>query len=235
MSLAPAGEMGPIERAPAIVGLQPAAVVPGEKFSWPLVLLVFVLMAAGLIAKAIFNTGKVPLLNDTDDAMRLVTVRDLLAGQNWLDHTQYRLNTPFGADIHWSHLVDAAIGGIIMLLRPFFGTMAETVAVYVWPLLLLLALLTLCARITFRLAGRQAMLPALVLPLLSPALIAEFSPGRIDHHSIQILLTLLMAWGSIEAIERPRFAIVAGLAAAGSLAIGIEGLPSTSRPSWPSP
>jgi hypothetical protein len=226
MSLAPASEMPPIERAPAKAGPQPAALAPGEKFSWSLVLLVFVLMAAGLIAKAIFNTGKVPLLNDTDDAMRLVTVRDLLAGQNWLDHTQYRLNTPFGADIHWSHLVDAAIGGIIMLLRPFFGSMAETVAVYLWPLLLLLALLTLCAHITFRLAGRQAMLPALVLPLLSPALIAEFSPGRIDHHSIQILLTLLMAWGSIEAIERPRFAIVAGLAAAGSLAIGIEGLPS---------
>jgi hypothetical protein len=226
MSLAPGTGTRPIGPGPAKVGLQPAVGAPSEKFSWPLVLLVFVLMAAGLIAKAMFNTGKVPLLNDTDDAMRMVTVRDLLAGQNWLDHTQYRLNTPFGVDIPWSHLVDAAIGGIIMLLRPVFGSMAETVAVYVWPLLLLLALLTLCARIAFRLAGRQAMLPALVLPILSPALISEFSPGRIDHHSIQILSTLLMAWASIEAIERPRFAIVAGLAAAGSLAIGIEGLPS---------
>jgi hypothetical protein len=197
-----------------------------EKFSWPLVLLVFVLMAAGLVAKAIFNTGKVPLINDTDDAMRMVTVRDLLAGQNWLDHTQYRLNTPFGADVHWSHLIDAGIGGLIVLFRPFFGPTSETIAVYIWPLLLLLALLTLCARIAYRLAGRQAMLPALVLPILSPALISEFSPGRIDHHSIQILCTLAKAWTAIEAIERPRFAIGTGLAAAASLAIGIEGLPS---------
>lgn len=222
MSLASAPTAGQI----AGLATKPETSAHSEKFSWPLVLLVFVLMAVGLIAKAIFNTGKVPLINDTDDAMRMVTVRDLLAGQNWLDHTQYRLNTPFGADIHWSHLVDAGIGGVILLLRPFFGPMAETVAVYVWPLLLLLALLTLCARIAFRLAGRQAMLPALVLPILSPALISEFSPGRIDHHSIQILCTLAMAWGAIEAIERPRFAIVAGFAAAASLAIGIEGLPS---------
>jgi hypothetical protein len=29
-----------------------------------------------------------------DDAMRLVEVRDLLAGQGWLDMTQYRLDPP---------------------------------------------------------------------------------------------------------------------------------------------
>src|SRR5207237_198918 len=99
MSLATAAETG--EHATAGPDLRPVAGAGSEKFSWRLVLLVFVLTAAGLVAKAIFNTGKIPLLNDTDDAMRMVTVRDLLAGQNWLDHTQYRLNTPFGADIHW--------------------------------------------------------------------------------------------------------------------------------------
>src|SRR6185312_1306762 len=158
-----------------------------------------------------------PLVNDTDDAMRLVTVRDLLAGQDWWDHLQHRLDTPFGAEIHWSHLIDAAIGGLMLLLRPLAGSNAQTIALYAWPLLLLLALMSLCAVITFRLGGREAMLPAVVLPLLSPALIAEFSPGRIDHHSIQILLTLLMAWASIEALARPRFAALAGLAAALSL------------------
>ncbi len=70
------------------------------------------------------------------------------------------------------------------------------------------------------------MLPALLLPAVSPALMTEFSPGRIDHDSVQILLALLMAWGAIETIERPRFAILAGLAASLSLAIGIEGLPN---------
>jgi hypothetical protein len=197
-----------------------------ERFDWRLLGLGYLGTAAILIGKAIYSSATTPLVNDTDDAMRLVTVRDLLAGQGWWDHLQHRLDTPFGAEIHWSHLIDAAIGGLMLGLRSLAGASAETIALYAWPLLLLLALMSLCAVITFRLGGREAMLPAVVLPLLSPALIAEFSPGRIDHHSIQILLTLLMAWASIEAMARPRFAALAGLAAALSLEVGIEGLPS---------
>jgi hypothetical protein len=217
-----------LERAERAAASHPTSGRPAtrETFDWPVVLIAFVVIAGFLVAKAVFSAATTPLILDTDDAMRLVTVRDLLAGQNWFDHLQYRLNTPFTAEIHWSHLVDAAIGGVILLLRPFAGGMAETIAVYVWPLLLLLALLTLEARLAFRLGGRAAMLPAVVLPALSPALITEFSPGRIDHDSIQILLLLLMAWGAIECFERPRFAWLVGGAAALSMTIGIGGLPN---------
>ena len=45
----------------------------------------------------------------TDDAMRLVQVRDLLAGQGWFDLTQYRLNPPDGVAMHWSRLIDLPI------------------------------------------------------------------------------------------------------------------------------
>ena len=38
-------------------------------------------------------------LSDTDDAMRLVTARDLIAGQTWFDTIQHRLNTPYGAEL----------------------------------------------------------------------------------------------------------------------------------------
>lgn len=200
-------------------------VAPSDGFSWPMVFGGFVVVAGVAIARAILTTNTTPLLNDTDDAMRLTTVRDLMAGQGWWDHIERRLDVPYGGEIHWSHLPDAAIGGLIRLFSPF-GPMAETIAVYVWPTLLLLALLTLCARLAYALGGREAMLPAIILPLLSPALMTEFSPGRIDHHSIQILMTLLMAWGAIEAITRPRFAILAGLAGGMSFAIGVEGLPS---------
>jgi len=60
-------------------------------------------------------------LGDTDDNMRLMQVRALLHGQDWYDLRQYRLNPPFGANIHWSHLVDLPIAGLILLLRPFVG------------------------------------------------------------------------------------------------------------------
>src|SRR5665213_4309955 len=121
----------------------PSAANRAEKFNWPLVFIAWLVLAAIGIGKAIWTAGSTPLIGDTDDAMRLTTVRDLLAGQNWWDHIQHRLNAPYGAEIHWSHLVDAAEGGLILLLKPFAGSMAETIALYVWPLLLLLALLVL--------------------------------------------------------------------------------------------
>ena len=55
-------------------------------------------------------------LVDTDDNMRISQVRALLAGQDWFDLRQYRLNPPFGADIHWSRLVDLPLAGLILLL-----------------------------------------------------------------------------------------------------------------------
>lgn len=193
---------------------------------WPPIVIAFLLAAAAFVARAIYNLPNVPLLADTDDAMRLTIVRDLLAGQNWYDPVQHRLDTPFGADMHWSRLIDLPIAALVLLLRPAAGAMADTVALYLWPLILLFCLLTLTVLITLRLAGREGLLPALVLPAFSLATLAEFVPGRIDHHAVQILLTLAMLYCSIEALNRAGFAIVAGVAAATSLAIGVEGLPS---------
>src|SRR3982750_1130040 len=81
-------------------------------------------------------------LGDTDDNMRMMQVRALLHGQGWFDLRQYRLNAPFGANIHWSRLVDLPIAGLILLLRPFIGgAAAERWAVGIAPLLPYLLLL----------------------------------------------------------------------------------------------
>ena len=61
------------------------------------------------------------VLSDTDDNMRMMQVRALLHGQGWFDLRQYRLDPPFGANIHWSRLVDLPIAGLILLLRPLIG------------------------------------------------------------------------------------------------------------------
>lgn len=193
--------------------------------NWPLLIGFWIVIAGVLTTRAILGADKIPLIEDTDDAMRLVVVRDFLAGQGWYDHLQYRLNTPFGAELHWSRLVDVPIAGLLLLLSPFGGS-AATIAAYAWPLLLLLVLMWLSAQVTLKLVGPGGLLPALALPILSPAVAAEFSPGRFDHHSIQILLTMLLLWCTIEALERPRWAIGAGIAAATALAIGTEALPA---------
>jgi hypothetical protein len=63
-------------------------------------------------------------LGDTDDNMRLMQVRALLAGQGWYDLRQYRLDPAMGGfDIHWSRIVDLPIAGLILLLKPFVGTL----------------------------------------------------------------------------------------------------------------
>lgn len=194
-----------------------------DRIDWRLVAVFFVVTAGGLILRSIY--GGMPLINDTDDAMRLVQVRDFLNGQGWYDLTQHRLDTPYGASMHWSRLIDAPIAGLIMVLRPFAGAWAETGAAYAYPLLILLGLFWVSAKLSIRLAGPEGVLPGLALPAFSLVTLADFPPGRFDHHSAQVLLLLVMALATIDALERPRRAIWAGIAAAVAIAIGIESLP----------
>src|SRR5690349_15434495 len=103
---------------------------------WKLVVL---LVWLGFCAWFIFNKWseiRFFSLGDTDDNLRIAQVRALLQGQGWYDLRQYRLNPPFGANIHWSRLPDLPIAGLILLLRPIFGgAAAERFAVAIAPLL----------------------------------------------------------------------------------------------------
>lgn len=201
----------------------PKAAVPDR---W-LLLAVFVVAAVLVLVRGAIGSSAGPLFADTDDAMRIVVVRDFLHGQNWYDLVQHRLNTPYGAEVHWSRLVDVPIAALILGFTPFLGAANATIiAGYLWPLLLLAVLLWLSGVLARRLVGPEAVLPALVLPLLSPAITAEFAAGRVDHHNVIIILTLAIAWTTIEALARPRFAIAAGILCATALAIATESIPS---------
>ena len=187
--------------------------------------LCWALTVAAFVGKALSTAATTPLILDTDDAMRLTTVHDLLGGQGWFDLVQHRLDTPYGGLLHWSRLIDLPEAALLFLLRPPFGAAADVALAYVWPLLLAIPLLWLTGRLALRLGGRHALWPALLLPALSLVNLLEFAPGRLDHHSVQILLALAMLLCAIEALERPRFALGAGVAAGLALTIGIESLP----------
>ena len=64
--------------------------------------LALLIWASTVVAYLVAGGG--PSLS-TDDAMRLVQVRDWLAGQSWFDLTQYRLDPPSGVDMHWLSLI----------------------------------------------------------------------------------------------------------------------------------
>jgi hypothetical protein len=150
---------------------------------------------------------------DTDSALRLVQVRDLLAGQGWFDTTQHRMNTPDGLSMHWSRLVDGPLALMAALVSERFALMA-------WPLLCLAAVLAMLARIAFVLGGRAAMITVLLLALLCTEIYGGFAPGNIDHHGLQMALMLAALLALVE--QRP---ILAAAAVALGLGVGLESLP----------
>lgn len=193
---------------------------------WLWLLAIWGVAVGTMVGRGIFANSGGPFFLDTDDAMRMVVVRDFLNGQGWYDLVQHRLNTPFGAEIHWSRLIDLPLAGLLWLTGLFTSQHnAEIVTGMIWPVLLLGVLLWLSVRVTLELVGRAGLLPALVLPILSPAIVAEFTPGRVDHHNVIILLTLACLLMSLLALRRAGAAWFAGLFAATALAVALEAAP----------
>jgi hypothetical protein len=161
-------------------------------------------------------------LGDTDDNMRIMQVRALLHGQGWYDLRQYRMNPPFGANIHWSRLVDLPIAGLILGLRPLLGGAgAERWAVAVAPLLPYLLLLYSLALTARRLIHPLAYPLAFLALFFAGSTNGMFMPERIDHHGWQLALLALSIAGIADP-RRVRGGLVLGVTSALSLAIGLE-------------
>ncbi len=164
-------------------------------------------------------------LGDTDDNMRLMQVRAWLAGQDWSDLRQYRLNPPIGFDMHWSRLVDLPLAGLILFFRLFTSNVwAERLACGIAPLLpLSLAMLGLGATVR-RLIDPRAWPLAIVFLLGTAATMLMFLPERIDHHGWQLAMLSLTVAGLCDP-RGPRGGALVGVASAVSLTIGLEMLP----------
>ncbi|MBL4870528.1 MAG: hypothetical protein JKX72_06205 [Robiginitomaculum sp.] len=131
-------------------------------------------------------------LQGNDDYLRLVEIRDWLGGQPWLDLHQYRLNPVDPILMHWSRISDVLIGLPIKFLTPIVGSqMAETMMMAAYPSLMLLAFLYLVSALTMKLTDNmRAPMAAAFMAALSYGVLAQFGLGRIDHHSLQIVLAL---------------------------------------------
>jgi hypothetical protein len=163
-------------------------------------------------------------LADTDDAMRLAQLRDWLAGQGWYDLTQRRVAG--GYESHWSRLIDAGLAGTLWLFGLFAEpATAERLMRTAWPMLWLLPTIAGAAAIAWRIAGRDAALIALLLAAIGLPAFHQFRPGRIDHHNVQIALSLLAVAATVWS-DRVRWAAWAAGAVTGlAMAVGLECLP----------
>jgi len=161
-------------------------------------------------------------LGDTDDNMRMMQVRALLSGQDWFDLRQYRLNPPFGANIHWSRFVDLPLAGLILLLRPFVGGAdAERAAAAVAPMLPYLILLFGVAITARRLIDPRAFPLPIIAMIVAGLTNSMFMPERLDHHGWQLALLAVSIAGLADP-KRVRGGITLGISTALSLAIGLE-------------
>lgn len=162
---------------------------------------------------------------DPDDALRLMQVRNFVAGQDWFDVSQPRVNPPFGGPMHWSRLVDLPIAGLIVALRPLLGDrLAEIVAcVAVPPLTLLAMCLALYASVK-RLFGPHRTVLTVALLVTSFPILTQMAPLRIDHHAWQIVASVGVLGGMLT-LDPRRGGWIAGASMALWLHISGEALP----------
>ncbi|PZQ24122.1 MAG: hypothetical protein DI569_01635 [Sphingopyxis macrogoltabida] len=206
----------------------PAPTAPGlPRWLTPVRFALIVWGAMSLIAIAAHWHAIVALqLSDTDDAVRMVQVRDLLAGQGWWDLVQHRINPVDGGVLmHWSRIVDAPLALGIVILKPLVGqALAEQIVMALWPPLLGALLAAAMVRGYRGLDDRRIVWAAPFFLILSGFIIAQFRPLRVDHHGWQILLAMLVMGQALRPASR-RAGLWGGVAAAALLAVSIEGLP----------
>jgi hypothetical protein len=149
----------------------------------------------------------------------------LSGAQGWFDVSQPRMS---GVWMHWSRLADLPLAAMITLLTSFLGSaLAAQWAMVATPILLLGGFLCASAWAAWRCTGQWP--PALIAAAglaLSPSVLAQFAPGRVDHHGLQLLLCALMLGLIAAAVERQRLAFSAGVIAAAMLAIATEAQPA---------
>ncbi|MBX5172111.1 MULTISPECIES: hypothetical protein [unclassified Rhizobium] len=192
---------------------------------WPTVIIYSVILASILLVTKLSNATDY-VGPDNDDGMRLIEVRDLLAGQGWFDLMQYRLGLEGGTLMHWSRLIDLPIASLIW----FFGLFAphetaEALALAVWPVSLVLPAMLAMAVAGRRIGGVAGMHLSLAMTGLAIYTGSRFAPGAIDHHNAQLGLVATMVAMLLDPQRRGWSYAVAGIAAAVAIAIGAETTP----------
>ena len=164
------------------------------------------------------------VLGDTDDAARLVEVRELIAGQPWFDMRMWRFGGAEPLISHWSRIIDLPLAALVMLFSTVLGQeMAEVVTRMVWPTLLSGVIVYSVARYCETFTDRKTALLALLLVVPCTGHF-QFTPGRIDHHNAMIIGAVAGTFALLACLDRPRLGWLAGLLLGLGCAVGFEGL-----------
>jgi hypothetical protein len=166
---------------------------------------------------------------DTDDATRLVQVRDWMAGQAWYDLRMHRLGFPGAEPMHWTRIVDVPVAFLIKASSLFLDpVMSERAARIAFPFLLSVGVIGVSALIAIELVGGASVMIACLTTSFAGLSLLQFQPGRIDHHAPQILLLMTSGLFALRAIcgkQQRRNGFLSAACLAAMLAISLENLP----------
>lgn len=213
---------------------------PKQPFKMPVspAFIAGVLMILGIFILS-FARGELGQIGpDNDDLMRLVQIRDVLAGQGWFDTNQYRLGLSAGTDMHWSRLPDIPV----LLLTYFFDifTSQDTalkIAFTIWPPLSAGILIFAAVKaaqywdahsrpvgaVTAPSSGpNYTVIFTLVLLAFFATVFYRFEPGAIDHHNVQMGLIALGVAFALDPKYRFTTGLIAGACVALSVSVGVE-------------
>lgn len=168
---------------------------------------------------------------DVDDQLRALQIRYLLSPKgSWFDLSLPFVGMPEAYISPWSRLVDlpyVAFAWLFSWLLP--NEAALRAAFWCWPLMMLAGFSYLTAYIARHLARDVAMsrrmqaLSFVLMTALMAFAVLEFVPARIDHHNVQLLLSLTIAAGFCR-WDRFGGALI-GAGSTLSVVIGLECLP----------
>lgn len=187
-----------------------------------IVILIFLLMHIAVYVRGIKDKELV----DTDNYMRLVRVEQLAETGQWYDSVIHRSNYPYGDELHWTRPLDVMLLAGAYLLTPFVGFHKGLLdwGIIISPLFGICCLLALiwAARSVM---NRNSQRLLLLLFIAQPLLIQIFLLGRPDHHSLLMLLFILLLGCLFRMAEQPdndRNTLISGLIASFSFWVSVE-------------
>lgn len=164
---------------------------------------------------------------DVDDRLRNIQILHLYQNGGWFDPVLPMISMPEPYASPWSRLVDLPY----LALASLFGlTLSDAEAVHlatlVWPPLLMVAFSGLFAATVRRMTSSLPVSDAVMAAgcaLLAMLAVWEFSPGRSDHHNMQLTVVALAVYGVMRFDVKG--GILSGIGVGASWLIGLEALP----------
>jgi len=152
----------------------------------------------------LFAWGKEAELVDPDCYMRLNRVVGLYEGAGWYESMFFRSNAPYGESLHWTRPLDILLlaGAIPGSAFVDFRTALFWWGVFISPVLFLGMLMAMLWA-SRPILSRQGPFLLGILLFFQVIVITYYRPGRCDHHSLLILLFVVLFGFGLRFVSRP--------------------------------